>query len=110
MKINKSGFSKIDWQNIIPTRETGSNGVSLLRKVDVGRLRLMMIEYSSGFESDHWCSKGHILLVLNGEIGIKMKDGTIHILTSDKSINLPEDVNNPHFIYSEKGGKVFMVD
>lgn len=110
MKINKSAFSKIDWSNIIPTREAGSNGISFSKTVEIGSFRLTMVDYSSGFEANKWCSKGHILLVLDGEVGIKMKDGTLHLLTSDKSINLPDDLSNPHFIYSEKGGKVFMVD
>ncbi|RJP65082.1 MAG: hypothetical protein C4539_13690 [Ignavibacteriales bacterium] len=110
MKFNKNGFSKIDWKNIIPLRQSGSNGISFAKVVEIGNYKLMMVDYSSGFEADSWCAKGHILLVLDGEVGIKMKDGTIHLLTSEKSINLPDDINNPHFIYSEKGGKVFMIE
>ena len=30
-----------------------------------------MVEYSPGYLADHWCDRGHVLYVLEGELGHK---------------------------------------
>jgi hypothetical protein len=69
-----------------------------------------MVEYTPGFESDHWCCRGHILLVLEGEFNIKLKDGRKYCLPVGSSFQVENNEENPHFGTSPRGAKVFIVD
>jgi hypothetical protein len=40
-----------------------------------------MVAYSPGYVADHWCQKGHFLLVIAGELGTELADGRQFILT-----------------------------
>ena len=40
-----------------------------------GEIRVRMVEYSAGYLADHWCSKGHVLLCLEGELETELKTG-----------------------------------
>jgi len=68
-----------------------------------------MVEYSPGYLADHWCSRGHVLLVLEGELITELKDGRQFILTPGTSYQVAEDVA-PHRSRTEKGAKLFIVD
>jgi uncharacterized cupin superfamily protein len=42
------------------------------------RIRVRMVEYSPGYVADHWCSKGHIILLcLEGEMETTLEDGRV---------------------------------
>ncbi|WP_269813969.1 hypothetical protein [Rhodoferax ferrireducens] len=41
----------------------------------------MKMSNSAGYVSDHWCSKGPILLGLEGELHTRLDDGSEHVLT-----------------------------
>ena len=34
-----------------------------------------MVEYSPGYFADHWCDRGHVLYVLEGELDTELRDG-----------------------------------
>ena len=38
-------------------------------------IRVRMVQYSADYLADHWCSKGHILLCLSGELTTELDDG-----------------------------------
>jgi len=103
-------FSTTDWNKIEPMEYKGKTGTSFWRIYEAGNIRVRMVEYSAGFESDHWCARGHILLVLGGELVIKLKDGREFTLNSGTSFQVADDETNPHFAYTGKGAKVFIVD
>jgi quercetin dioxygenase-like cupin family protein len=69
-----------------------------------------MVEYSPGFRSDHWCARGHVLLVLEGELIIELKDGQIFHMPPGTSFQAADDDVNPHLAFTDKGAKVFIVD
>jgi len=110
MKIQDVQFSKTEWSKITPVEYKGEKGTSFWRSFEDGNIRVRLVEYSSGFRSDHWCSRGHILLVLEGELVIKLKDGREFSLTSETSFQVSDDDSNPHLACTEKGAKVFIVD
>ena len=70
----------------------------------------MKVEYLPGFYSDHWCSRGHVLLVLEGELGIQLRDGREFVMKPGTSFQAEDDDANPHLVFSDKGAKVFIVD
>jgi len=69
-----------------------------------------MIEYSPGYKADHWCPRGHVLLVLEGELNIELKDGQKFKLTPGMSFQVADDEENPHLAFTDAGAKVFIVD
>jgi len=110
MKIIDVPFETTDWSKIEPSEHKGETGTSFWRTFEAGNIRVRLVEYSPGFKSDHWCARGHVLLVLEGELAIKLKDGREVILNPRTSFQAADDEVNPHLAYSEKGAKVFIVD
>ena len=110
MKIQNIPFTITDWEKIKPVEYKGESGTSFWRMFESGNIRVRIVEYSSGFISDHYCSRGHILLVLEGELNIKLKDGQTFLLEQGMSFQAEDDKTNPHLAYSEDGAKVFIVD
>jgi len=110
MKIKNVPFSITEWNKIVPVEYKGETGTSFWKTFEMGNIRVRMVEYSADYSADHWCSRGHILLVLEGDFVIKLKDGREFKLTSGTSFQVEDEKNNPHFSYTEKGAKVFIVD
>jgi quercetin dioxygenase-like cupin family protein len=69
-----------------------------------------MVEYSTGFRADHWCARGHVLLVLEGELGVSLRDGREFLLLPGMSFQAEDDERAPHLVHTRTGAKVFMVD
>jgi hypothetical protein len=68
-----------------------------------------MVEYSPGYLADHWCSKGHILLWLEGELRAELKDGRVFNLKPGMSYQVADDVE-AHRSSTSAGAKLFVVD
>jgi hypothetical protein len=68
MKMMEMAFSTTDWSEIPVTEHAGDNGKALWRTQHFGDIRVRMVEHTPGYESNHWCSKGHVLLCLDGEV------------------------------------------
>ena len=54
-----------------------------------------MVEYTPGYIANHWCTKGHILLCLEGELHTELQDGRTFVLTRGMSYQLADDAE-PH--------------
>lgn len=110
MNIEGVGFSVVDWSKVPPVEHRGETGTSFWRPVEEGNVRVRTVEYSAGFRSDHWCSRGHVLLVLEGELFVELKDGRKFALGSGMSFQASNDPANPHLVYTEDKTRVFIVD
>ncbi len=75
MKIPALPFTVTDWSEAPATKHAGETGEALWRTLDIGDLRVRMVEYSPGYFADHWCDRGHVLYVLEGEL-----DEVVHAL------------------------------
>jgi len=109
MKIQNVPFNTIDWNAIIPTIHKGVTGEAYWRTFEMGNIRVRMVEYTPGYLADHWCSRGHVLLVLEGELVTELDDGRKYILTPGTSYQVADEAN-PHRSHTEKGAKLFIVD
>lgn len=109
MKIQDVPFNKVDWSKVEATKHPGITGEAWWRTLEMGNIRVRMVEYTPGYLADHWCSKGHVLLVLEGELVTELSDGRKYTLTPGVSYQVADDVN-PHRSYTEKGAKLFIVD
>ena len=109
MKIENIPFFTTDWQKIEPTEHPGEQGKATWKTLQVGDIRVRMVEYTAGYVADHWCSRGHILLVLEGKLTTELKDGRSFILASGNSYQVASDAE-PHRSSTECGAKLFIVD
>ncbi len=109
MQISNLPFDTIDWGCVEPTEHKGETGMAYWRTRNIGNIRVRMVEYTPGYLADHWCSKGHILLCLEGELHTELDDGRKSILTPGMSYQVADDAA-PHRSSTEVGAKVFIVD
>lgn len=68
-------FGTTDWSAVSKTEHSGETGTATWRTRDFGSIRVRMVDYSANYLADHWCSKGHLLLVLAGELESELDDG-----------------------------------
>ena len=101
MHFGNLPFTTIDWSTVPATE--------LRRTIEAGAVRVRMVEYSPGYMADHWCSRGHVLLVLEGELLTELKDGRLMRLTQGMSYGVANDVT-PHRSRTATGAKLFIVD
>lgn len=109
MKINDIAFGTTDWATIEPTQHAGETGVATWRTQQFGPIRVRMVDYSPGYAADHWCSKGHILLCLDGELHTELADGRRFVLTPGMSYQVADDAE-PHRSTTANGARLFVVD
>ena len=109
VKIASVPFGTIDWSSVEAVRHPGEAGVAIWRTVQAGDIRIRVVEYSPGYRADHWCERGHILYVLEGELITELKDGSGHVLKAGMSYQVAEGVA-PHRSSSRTGARLFIVD
>lgn len=109
MKIENVPFCTTDWSTVPATVHPGVTGEAYWRTLEVGNIRVRMVEYTPGYLADHWCSRGHVLLVLEGELETELSDGRRFVLTAGMSYQVADEVN-PHRSYTKNGAKLFIVD
>ena len=109
MKIEAVPFGVTDWSTVPETTHPGVSGVATWRTVQAGNVRVRIVTYSPGYLADHWCSRGHILFVLEGALLTEIQAGAVHILTAGMSYQVSDDVA-PHRSSTETGARLFIVD
>ena len=109
MQFGNLPFMTTDWRTVPTSEHPGASGVAVWRTVEAGELRVRMVEYSPGYLADHWCSKGHILLCLEGELHTELADGREFVLTPGVSYQVADNAE-PHRSYTSTGVKLFIVD
>jgi quercetin dioxygenase-like cupin family protein len=109
MQISGFPFCTIDWLQLQPTEHGGTSGTAFWRTRHFGNVRVRMVEYTPGYLADHWCSKGHILLCIEGELETELEDGRRFTLKPGMSYQVADDAE-PHRSRTEVGAKLFIVD
>jgi hypothetical protein len=111
MKMDDIPFGVTDWAEVPITTHAGETGTATWRTRQLGALRVRMVEYSPGYLADHWCEKGHVLLVLTGELVTELRDGRRFVLTPGMSYQVADHVDGAaHRSSSTPGAKLFIVD
>lgn len=109
MQMHDIPFGTTDWSRIPVTEHPGETGIALWRTQLFNSIRVRMVEYSPGYHADHWCTKGHILLCLEGELHTELADGRRFTLTPGMSYQVA-DGGEPHRSTTTTGAKLFIVD
>jgi hypothetical protein len=109
MRLEGIPFGVTDWSALEPTVHPGETGTALWRTKQFGAIRVRMVEYSPRYTADHWCSKGHIVLCVEGELETELSDGRIIRLMPGQSYQVADGAE-PHRSRSEGGARLFIVD
>lgn len=109
MKMSEIPFGTTDWSSVPRTEHAGETGHAYWRTREFGGIRVRMVEYSPGYRADHWCRKGHILLVLEGSMRTELKDGRVFEMKPGISYQVADNAE-AHQSSTETGAKLFIVD
>jgi quercetin dioxygenase-like cupin family protein len=102
-------FGTTDWSTVERTEHKGERGMAYWRTRHFGAIRVRMVEYTAGYVSDHWCSKGHILFCIEGELHTELEDGRRFTLEAGMSYQVADQAE-AHRSRTEKGARLFIVD
>jgi len=102
-------FGTTDWSSVPATQHPGDPGTATWRTIDAGGVRVRMVEYSAGYVANHWCRRGHVLLVLEGTLTTELEDGRVFELRPGMSYQVANDAE-PHRSRTATGAKLFIVD
>ena len=109
MKMPSTAMSITDWTLVETTQHPGETGVATWRTRTFGEIRVRIVEYSPGYSADHWCSKGHVILCLEGALQIELDNGGSLALKPGESYHVG-DGKPAHRSSTAIGAKLFIVD
>jgi hypothetical protein len=110
MKIPALPFTVTDWSKVAATTHGGETGQAIWHTLDIGDLRIRMVEYSPGYLADHWCDRGHVLYVVEGELDTELRDGRAFKLKPGMSYQVSDFGDAAHRSSTKTGAKLFIVD
>jgi len=110
MKLPALPFTVTDWSALPAVAYPGETGQALWRTFAIGDLRVRLVEYSAGYLADHWCDRGHVLYVLEGELDSELRDGRTFKLTAGMSYQVSDFGDAAHRSSTKGGAKLFIVD
>lgn len=102
-------FQTIDWTTIEKREHLGETGTSIWQTLQLGGLRIRMVEYSENYVADHWCQKGHIVYCLEGEMVSELENGEQFLLTKGMSYVVSDEISS-HRSFSKNGVRLLIVD
>jgi hypothetical protein len=102
-------FATTDWSQVESSDHKGEQGTAVWRTRQFGDVRVRMVEYSAGYKADHWCTKGHILLCVGGELHTELEDGRSFTLRPGMSYQVADNAE-PHRSSTTIGARLFIVD
>lgn len=109
MKIASFPFQTLDWTSITKEEHKGDTGIAYWQVTHVNDIRVRRVEYSAGYLADHWCSKGHIIFCVEGEMDTELQDGRIFTLKAGMCYFVGDN-NEAHRSSTAMGCVLFIVD
>ena len=110
MEFPSLPFTVTTWADVEPVTLPGEQGSATIREFNRGELRVRCVEYSADYVADHWCDRGHVLYVLEGELISELKDGRTFRLSPGMSYQVSDLGDAPHRSTTTNGAKLFIVD
>lgn len=109
MDITTFPFRIVDWSTVPEEESNGETGKATRQVMMVGNIRVRLVEYSAGYKADHWCSKGHIIHCLEGEMNTELDDGRTMYLGKGMTY-IVGDQCEAHRSSTVNGCKLFIID
>ena len=102
-------YTILDWSTIIESVKSGEQGFSSTKELRVNDMKYRIIDYSPGYLADHWCEKGHIVLVLEGTLISELSDGSSSILNKGMGYVVSDHLSS-HRSRTDIGAKLLIID
>ena len=109
MQILNLPFGITNWAEVAGAEHAGITGVATWRTRQFGPVRVRMVEYSPNYLADHWCQKGHFLLVVAGQLETELADGREFTLLPGMSYQVADGAE-AHRSSTTGGATLFIVD
>ena len=97
------------WDDIYAEIVAGETGHAAIKTQFLGDVKIRNIVYSENYKADHWCVKGHIIYVLDGQLVIHHQAGDTHVLKPGMSY-LVGDNSMAHLAETVAGATVLVID
>ncbi len=109
MNVSGPTFDTTDFADLERSEHRGETGTSFWRTRMFGDIRVRIIEYSPGYLTGYWCTKGHVFYCLEGDLEVELRDGRRFLLKPGMSFQVADNAE-PHRNRSVGGAKFFVVD
>jgi quercetin dioxygenase-like cupin family protein len=109
MIIPQFPFQIINWNDVPKEEHQGETGSATWQVLHVGNIRIRKLIYSPNYKADHWCSKGHIIHCLEGEMNTELEDGRVMKLSSGMTYVVGDNCE-AHQTSTRDGCVLFVVD
>lgn len=109
MKIESFPFRTIEWDAVPKEEHSGETGTAYWQVQMLGDIRVRMVEYSAGYKADHWCSKGHVIYCIEGEMDTELEDGRVMKLRAGMCYFVGDN-SEAHRTSTSGGCRLFIVD
>lgn len=109
MKLSPFPFSITDFSTIEPEIKQGTTGFAEWRTLFRDETRIRLVTYSPEYLADHWCSKGHIIFCVDGDMETELENGNKHLLSKGMMYTVGDN-SDAHRSYSKNGCVIFIVD
>lgn len=87
-------FQITEWDKVPVTSTPGASGTVTMRTQQLGDLRIRMVEYSANYLADHWCQKGHLVFVLEGELINELENGATMVMKAGSSYAVSDGLSS----------------
>ena len=102
-------FQTVQWDKIPKVEHSGDTGTSFWQTLQFEGLRIRIVEYSTNYLADHWCSKGHIVHCLEGEFVSELENGEEVTLKQGMTYVVSDNLIS-HRSVSKNGVKLLIID
>lgn len=87
-------FQITDWAAVPVTVVPGTTGTASMRTLQLGAIRIRMVEYSANYLADHWCQLGHLVFVLEGELISEQEHGERSVMAAGSSYAVSDGMSS----------------
>jgi hypothetical protein len=102
-------FHTTDWNEVEWTTSDGESGVASYQTLQYGDLRIRKVKYSPGYKANHWCTKGHLLFIIEGDLRSELSDGRVFEMKAGMSYQVSDGVSS-HRSTSKNGAELVIID
>jgi len=102
-------FQTINWSTIEKVEYKGETGIAFWQTIQLGGLRIRLVEYSNGYLADHWCQKGHVVHCLEGEFISELGSGERVKLLKGETYVVSDELSS-HRSVTKNGVKLLIID
>lgn len=110
VKLPGLSFTPVHWDALPATDHAGETGAARWRTLNNGDVRMRVVEYSPGYLADHWCDRGHVIYVIEGELKTELKDGRVFTFGPGMGYTVSDFGDAAHRSSTETGARLFIVD